>query len=151
MTILHFYKQSNKCSLGEYNQRRRSHSKWRGTCPPQILSQVDFECSFQKTKEKKLPNNNFLYFIHSHQRDPNVQHSTASAAKFKSAFAGWSWARTDMYYSTAHYKQSHDSIEFYKCIDQSETFQMSHRKNFTPALTEFCSLRNFLIRKCRFA
>ncbi len=50
-----FFYEFNCC----IKQRRHAHSKWRGTCPLRFLSQVDFECSFQKTK--KMPNIFFIF------------------------------------------------------------------------------------------
>ncbi len=61
----------------------------RGVMPIQSeLSQDDFECSFQKTKNSRI----FVIFdtITLVWLDHSVRHThTASAAKFKSAFALW--------------------------------------------------------------
>ncbi len=37
-----------------WKQRRHAHSKWGSTCPLRFLSQVDFECSFQKKKNSRI-------------------------------------------------------------------------------------------------
>ncbi len=67
-------------------EQRRQAIQREDTCTLRFLSQVDLNAASQRQKiaEQYI----FLYLIESHG-DEFVQCSTASAAKFKSAFAGW--------------------------------------------------------------
>ncbi len=52
---LHFYSIGFKRfrDVVSCKQRRQAHSKWEDTCTLRFLSQVDFECSFPKTKNSR--------------------------------------------------------------------------------------------------
>ncbi len=78
------------------HQRRHVHSNHM----PPFLRQVDFEYSFQKTK-----NNSYFYMQYDHR---GRKFGTSPAAKFKSESTLWlHWARDMRFYSAAHYSQSH--------------------------------------------
>ncbi len=99
---------------GAFKHRRHAHWK----CPLRFLSQVDFECSFQKTK--KIANS---YLIQSHRwLERSVRLS--SAAKFKSVFAGWRWARDRRVCTALRIITNHTRCCWaYGCNDQSEVFR----------------------------
>ncbi len=54
--------------------------------PLRFLSQVDLNAASKRQKNRQLY---FLYLIQSHRVIRDVQCVISSAAKFKSAFAGW--------------------------------------------------------------
>ncbi len=82
----------------------------------------------------------FLYLIESHRCDEFVQCSTASAAKFKSAFAGWHWARDRHVCTVLHYNQSHTillSLWIQRPIrDIAETRYFVHLLHFSSETTQ---------------
>ncbi len=98
-----------------YCQRRHAHSKfW-------LLSQVDFECSFQKTKNSRLI---FSIFNTITQAWLDRSVRLSSAAKFKSAFAGWRWARYRRVFTALRIITNHTRCCWaYECNDQSEVFR----------------------------
>ncbi len=103
-----------------YTQRHHAHSKWGGTCPLRFLRQVDFECSFHKTKNSWL-----LFSISNTIKQAWLKRSVrlSSAAKFKSAFAGagarYRWVFTALRIITNHTR----CCWAYECNDQSEVFR----------------------------
>ncbi len=120
-----------------YQQRPHAHSKWGGTCVLRFLSKVDFESSFQKTKNSRIM---FVIFdtitLYSSWLERSVRLS--SAAKFKSAFVGWHWARDRRVYTALSIIANHTWFCWaYECNDQSEAFRWVRWVQGVPSLTEF--------------
>ncbi len=87
-TLLQAYLYLCSALIKPCNQRRHAHSKWGGL---RFFNQVDFECSFHKTKYCRLIFSMFNTITPAwlNQRSARL----SSAAKFKPASAGWHWAK----------------------------------------------------------
>ncbi len=118
-----------------------------GTCLLRFLRQVDFESSFQKTKNCRL------IFSIFHTITPawlNRSVRLSSAAKFKSVFAVWRWTWYRCVYTALRIITNHTRCCWaYECKDQSEAFRWVIAEMsvfFTRSLTENLYLVNSLVR-----
>ncbi len=113
-------------------ESRMTHAH--STCPLRFLSQVDFECSYQKTK--KLPNNIF-YIWYNHtgviRSFSAAQHQLLNS-NLCSRF-GWRWVRGRRVCTALHYNQSHTILLSLWMQWPIRDVQMNHHWNAV-----FCSL-----------
>ncbi len=104
-------------------QRCHAHSKRRGACPLRSLSQVDFECNFQKTKHSRVI---CVIFdtITLYRSWLEIQCVKSSAVKLISAFADWRWARDRRVIKALRIITNHRGFCWaYECNDQSDAFR----------------------------
>ncbi len=100
----------------QHIQRHHVPSKWGGTCTLRFLSQVDFKCSFQKTK-----NSSIIFYIFDTITPAWLNHSVRHIISCKIQI----WVRWDRHvFTEMRIITNHTRFCWaYECNGQSEVFR----------------------------